>query len=232
MSSLGLNLPKKRRTTDWTTGAARNRERFSRAPVSGGFFDANPLPRKTRLCYHGWGISVRKGRWHLRVLGIDPGLATVGCGVVERASGDQLVCLHYEAFHTGPGADVGARLRQIYDAACAWIDRYSPDVLAVEKLFFNRNVTNAFAVGQARGVVVLAAVQRGLEVAEYTPLQVKQAVTGYGGADKRQVQEMVRLLLRLADRPRPDDAADALAVAVCHAHASMWTEKIREGSRP
>jgi len=166
------------------------------------------------------------------VLGIDPGLATVGCGIVERRGGDRLVCLHYEAFHTGSSDDVGARLQQIYDAACTWIDRYSPDVIAVEKLFFNRNVTNAFAVGQARGVIVLAAVQRGLEVAEYTPMQVKQAVTGYGGADKYQVQEMVRLLLRLAERPRPDDAADALAVAVCHAHASMWTEKIREGIGP
>lgn len=106
------------------------------------------------------------------------------------------------------------------------MDKYKPDEVAVEKLFFNRNVTTAFAVAQARGVVILAAAQRGLPIAEYTPLQVKQAVVGYGKAEKRQVQEMVRMFLKLSAVPKPDDVADALAVAICHAHSVVLTNKL------
>jgi crossover junction endodeoxyribonuclease RuvC len=111
------------------------------------------------------------------------------------------------------------------------MDKYKPDTVAVEKLFFNKNVTTAFAVGQARGVIILAAAQRGLPVTEYTPLQVKQAVVGYGKAEKRQVQEMVRMFLKLSAIPKPDDVADALAVAICHAHSSVLTQKINEVTR-
>lgn len=108
------------------------------------------------------------------------------------------------------------------------IDRYKPEAVALEKLFFNRNVTTAMSVGQARGVLVLAAVQRGLPVAEYTPMQVKQAIVGYGKAEKKQVQEMVRMYLKLSAVPKPDDVADALAVAVCHAHSYTLNSKINE----
>jgi crossover junction endodeoxyribonuclease RuvC len=161
----------------------------------------------------------------MRVLGIDPGLAIVGFGFIDRA-GNRLVPVQYGSIQTEARIDSGERLLQIYEAANRLIEQYKPQAVAVEKLFFNRNVTTAFSVGQARGVIVLAAVQHGLQVAEYTPLQVKQAVVGYGQAEKRQVQEMVRMLLGLASIPKPDDAADALAVAICHAHSSTLTSKL------
>jgi crossover junction endodeoxyribonuclease RuvC len=122
-------------------------------------------------------------------------------------------------------------LKQIYDGVCHLIDHYKPEAMAVEKLFFNRNVTTAFSVGQARGVMILAGVQRGLSIAEYTPLQVKQSVVGYGQAEKNQVQEMVKLLLHLKVKPKPDDVADALAIAICHAHAGTFHEKMKESQR-
>ena len=161
------------------------------------------------------------------MLGIDPGIAICGFGFIDK-QGHKLTPVQYGAITTEAHTPAEERLIQIYDSACALMDRYKPDSVAVEKLFFNRNVTTAFAVGQARGVVILAAAQRGLPVAEYTPMQVKQAVVGYGGAEKRQVQEMVKMLLKLSAIPKPDDVADALAVAICHAHSAVLTQKINE----
>lgn len=166
----------------------------------------------------------------MRILGIDPGIAIVGFGFVDRI-GSKLSPVQYGSIQTSADTDPGERLVQIYDAIVQLIDKYRPEALAIEKLFFNRNVTTAFSVGQARGVIVLAAVQRGLSVTEYTPLQVKQAVVGYGQADKHQVQEMVRMLLHLSSRPKPDDVADALAVAICHAHSSTLTDRLSEVMR-
>ena len=166
----------------------------------------------------------------MRIIGIDPGIAIAGFGIVERRA-DRVKVVQYGSIETPPGESQAERLRMIHEAVRGLIDRYEPREMAVEKLFFNRNVTTAFSVGQARGVIMLAAVQKGLAIEEYTPLQVKQAVAGYGKADKRQVQEMVRLLLGLPDIPKPDDAADALAVAICHAHAGTLNGKLRELGR-
>jgi len=154
----------------------------------------------------------------MRVLGIDPGIAIMGFGFVDKV-GHRIVPVQYGCVQTKAGTPTEKRLVQIYDASCELLDRYRPATIAVEKLFFNKNVTNAFSVGQARGVLLLAAAQRGIPVGEYTPMQVKQAVVGYGGAEKKQVQEMVRRLLKLSAAPKPDDVADALAVAICHAHS-------------
>lgn len=154
------------------------------------------------------------------VLGIDPGTATTGYGVVdEDASGEaRLVCCG--AITTEPGVPMPERLLAIHRQVAALIREHSPETLAVEALFFGRNVTTALTVGQARGVVLLAAAQAALPVYEYKPAEVKQALSGYGGADKRQMQEMVRMLLGLDAAPRPDDAADAVAVAICHLHSA------------
>ncbi|NBD25933.1 crossover junction endodeoxyribonuclease RuvC [Paenibacillus glycinis] len=166
----------------------------------------------------------------MRVLGIDPGIAIVGFGFIDKI-GSKLVPVQYGCITTEAKTPQEERLKQVYESACSLMDRYKPDTVAVEKLFFNRNVTTAFSVGQARGVIILAAAQRGLPVAEYTPLQVKQAIVGYGKAEKRQVQEMVRMFLKLSAIPKPDDVADALAVAICHAHSSVLTNKINEVNR-
>ncbi|MEB3102042.1 crossover junction endodeoxyribonuclease RuvC [Ferviditalea candida] len=166
----------------------------------------------------------------MRILGIDPGIAIVGFGFVDK-KGSRLVPVQYGSIQTEAHTDPGLRLKEIYDAMQMLIGKYKPDAVAVEKLFFNRNVTTAFSVGQARGVILLAAVQRGLQIGEYTPLQVKQSVVGYGKAEKHQVQEMVRMFLHLSIVPKPDDVADALAVAICHAHSSALNDKINEVSK-
>jgi crossover junction endodeoxyribonuclease RuvC len=166
----------------------------------------------------------------VRILGIDPGIAIVGFGILDK-QGSKLVPVQYGSIQTEAHTDPAFRLQQIYDGVCHLIDQYKPEAMAVEKLFFNRNVTTAFSVGQARGVMILAAVQRGLAIAEYTPLQVKQAVVGYGQAEKHQVQEMVKLLLGLQARPKPDDVADALAIAICHAHSNTLNEKMKVSTR-
>ncbi|SDT30499.1 Holliday junction endonuclease RuvC [Paenibacillaceae bacterium GAS479] len=163
----------------------------------------------------------------MRILGIDPGIAIVGFGFIDK-DGSRLTPVQYGSIETEAGTPHEMRLKQVYDSASALMDKYKPDSVAVEKLFFNRNVTTAFTVGEARGVIILAAAQRGLPVSEYTPMQVKQAVVGYGKAEKRQVQEMVRMFLKLAKIPKPDDVADALAVAVCHAHFSVLQTKLNE----
>ncbi|MFC5469460.1 crossover junction endodeoxyribonuclease RuvC [Cohnella suwonensis] len=161
----------------------------------------------------------------MRVLGIDPGIAIMGFGFIDK-SGHKLTPVQYGCIQTEAGTPQEVRLKQIYESSCELLDRYQPDTVAVEKLFFNKNVTNAFSVGQARGVFMLAAAQRGLPISEYTPMQVKQAVVGYGGAEKKQVQEMVKMLLKLATIPKPDDVADALAVAICHAHSLVLNERM------
>ena len=163
----------------------------------------------------------------MRVLGIDPGIAIVGFGFIDKI-GSKLVPVQYGCIQTEAHTPHEERLKQVYESACALMDKYQPETVAVEKLFFNSNVTTAFTVGEARGVIILAAAQRGLPVSEYTPLQVKQAVVGYGKAEKRQVQEMVRMLLNLSAIPKPDDVADALAVAICHAHSYVLTQKVNE----
>lgn len=149
----------------------------------------------------------------MRCLGIDPGTARMGYGVVDDAGGTARP-LHFGALETGPETPMPQRLQALHRSVAAIIDQWHPDVLAVEELFFGRNVTTAIFVGQARGVVLLAAANCDLPVAEYTPAQVKQTVTGYGKADKRQVEAMVCRLLGLRQAPRPDDVSDALAVAL------------------
>jgi crossover junction endodeoxyribonuclease RuvC len=163
----------------------------------------------------------------LRILGIDPGIAIVGFGIIDK-DGSKLVPVQYGAIQTDSKTEGTTRLKQVYDTLGELIERYKPDAVAIEKLFFNRNVTTALTVAEARGVLILAAVQRGLPVAEYTPLQVKQAIVGYGRAEKKQVQEMVRIFLKLSAVPKPDDVADALAIAICHAHSYLLTQKINE----
>lgn len=151
------------------------------------------------------------------VLGIDPGTAATGYGIVER-TGSKLRAIDYGCLETLPTQELPQRLLEIHQAIIELIDTHHPSLLGVERLFFNKNVRTAFAVGQARGVVLLAAAERGIPVFEYGPHEVKMAVTGYGRADKRQVQLMVQVILGMSVLPRPDDAADALAVAICLAH--------------
>jgi len=155
----------------------------------------------------------------MRVLGIDPGTATTGYGVVEETE-EGLRALAYGAVTTPARQPLPLRLQTIYRELVRLAREWRPDAAAVEELYFSVNVRTAMSVGQARGVVLLALADAGLAVAEYSPLAVKQALTGYGRADKRQMQEMVRMLLGLPETPRPDDAADALAVAVCHLHSA------------
>jgi len=154
----------------------------------------------------------------LIVLGIDPGTARTGYGLVQ-LDAHRLHVLDYGCLETPSTMVLAHRLLLIEQGLSGLIEEHRPDVVAVERIFFNRNVQTAFAVGQARGVVLMVAARSGLPVAEYAPHEVKQAVTGYGRADKGQVQRMVQTILGLAVLPRPDDAADALAIAICTAHA-------------
>ena len=166
----------------------------------------------------------------MKVLGIDPGTALVGYGVVQ-SDGVELEAAGYGVITTAASQNLPARLEEIYQTLLGLIQDTTPDAVAVEELFFSRNARTAFMVGQARGVVLLAAAHSGLPVFEYTPLQVKQAVVGYGRASKKQVQEMVRVLLHLADVPRPDDAADALAVAICHLHSARMEALVAQADQ-
>jgi crossover junction endodeoxyribonuclease RuvC len=160
-------------------------------------------------------------------LGIDPGIATTGYGVVRVLQDGSLEAVTFGVFVTPPDRPVHERLLMLFDDLKELFSQYHPDTCAVEKLFFQRNVSTAIAVGEARGVVMLAIAQAGLDVAEYTPNEVKQAVAGYGSAQKRQVQEMVRTLLGLPEIPRPDDAADALAIAITHLNTTHYEERLR-----
>jgi len=163
-------------------------------------------------------------------LGIDPGTAICGYGFVEQA-GSRLVPREYGAITTSPKMRMEDRLMKIYDELDALIKKHRPDVMGVEQLFFNRNVTTAIPVGQARGIVLLAAAKNNLQLVERTPLQVKQSVTGYGKATKEQVIYMVTKLLHLPKPPHPDDTADALAIAICTTHclnSITWRNKLAE----
>ena len=152
------------------------------------------------------------------VLGIDPGYATIGFGLVEK-QGAKLCHIRHGALTTPAGQPLHARLALLWDDLQDLLSLYHPDTLAVEELYFSKNITTGIAVAHARGVILLAGAQAGLPVAEYGPMQVKMAVTGYGKAEKNQVMDMIMRLLNLSRRPSPDDAADALAVAVCHAQS-------------
>ncbi|HIU09769.1 MAG TPA: crossover junction endodeoxyribonuclease RuvC [Candidatus Avidehalobacter gallistercoris] len=166
----------------------------------------------------------------MRILGIDPGTGITGWGVIDK-NYNQLTVVDYGCIRTPSHQLNQKRLCEIYDGMQILLSEYQPDEMAIEELFYNRNVTTVISVGQARGVLVLAAAQRGVPVYEYTPLQIKQAVTGYGRADKKQVQYMIQNLLNLAAIPRPDDAADALAVACCHSNwqqVNHWQKNTEE----
>ena len=152
-------------------------------------------------------------------MGIDPGLAIVGWGIIEKRN-NRFYPVAYGAIRTPAHTDVEARLMQIYEDMNTLIERYHPEEMAIEELFFNTNVTTGISVAEARGVILLAARQKGLRIAEYTPMQVKQAVVGYGKAEKRQVISMVTSLLSLPKPPTPDDTADAIAIALCHAQST------------
>ena len=158
------------------------------------------------------------------MLGIDPGYAIVGWGVVDYG-GNRFTPVDFGAVTTDAGRPFEERLAAVYDGVCGVIHRTRPQVLAIEKLFYQQNQTTVIGVAEARGVILLAAAQAGLPVYEYTPMQVKQAVTGYGKAVKKQVQEMTRILLHLPAVPKPDDTADALAMAItfCHTSANQLT---------
>lgn len=161
----------------------------------------------------------------MRILGIDPGVAIVGYGVIEYNK-NQFKVIDYGKITTPAHTPLPKRLKLVYDGMTQLVETFKPDVVAMEELFFNTNVTTAIAVGHARGVLVLGAENAGVPVSEYTPLQIKQAVTGYGRADKNQVQQMVKMFLNLTEVPKPDDTADALAVAICHAHSASLSNKL------
>ena len=162
------------------------------------------------------------------ILGIDPGYAIVGYGVIEYKN-NHFTVIDYGAILTDAGTPFNIRLEKIYDGMCDIITRHKPEAMAIEKLFYNNNAKTVIDVSQARGVIMLAAQKNHVPAFEYTPLQVKQSVVGYGRAEKKQVQEMTRRILALEKIPKPDDTADALAMAICHAHASgsLMTNNLR-----
>lgn len=162
----------------------------------------------------------------VRVLGVDPGTARMGWGIVEGTEDPVLVA--YGTLTTPVGQPLAGRLHDLFQALGELLAQYRPDTAALEELFFARNVRTALSVGQARGAALVALAAAGLTIYEYSPLEVKQAVTGYGRAEKAQVQEMVRALLGLDEIPRPDDAADALAVALCHFHSARMHRVLEE----
>lgn len=155
----------------------------------------------------------------MRILGIDPGYAILGWGVIDM-KGNHFKVVDYGAVTTEAKMEMPDRLKILYNSLMDIIVRYEPEVASIEELFFNTNAKTAILVGQARGVAVLACANSGLEIEEYTPLQIKQALVGYGRAEKKQVQLMVKTILNLKEIPKPDDTADALAAAVCHGHAA------------
>ena len=169
----------------------------------------------------------------MRVLGIDPGYAIVGWGVVEYA-GNRFAPIAYGAVCTDKDTPFEQRLIEIYDGIKDICTRYQPEALSIEKLYYQHNQTTVIGVAEARGVILLAAAQCGVPIYEYTPMQVKQAVAGYGGADKRQVMLMTQRLLSMKQIPRPDDAADALAIAICHGRSAtslLNTERVFDPNR-
>lgn len=163
----------------------------------------------------------------MKILGIDPGYAIMGYGVIEMIGNRFRVC-QYGSITTDAGTPIEERLSHLYDSLREIIDEEKPDAASIEELFFNNNAKTAIMVGEARGIAVLACAKGGLEIAEYTPMQIKQALVGYGKADKKQVQSMVKTLLHLKEVPKPDDTADALAAAVCHAHSAGTSRRFKE----
>ena len=156
------------------------------------------------------------------VFGIDPGYGIIGYGVIEKL-GNKYNVLDYGVVTTPAKTDLSIRLNMMYDEIDAKIKQYNPDCIAIEELFFNKNITTAIAVAQARGALVLCATKANKKIYEYTPLQIKQAITGYGRADKGQMQRMVQILLNLTSIPKPDDAADALAAALCCGNSERFS---------
>lgn len=166
----------------------------------------------------------------MRILGIDPGYATIGYGIIEY-NNFRFKTVAYGAITTTPDKAFSDRLCEIYDDITTLIKTYQPECLSIEKLYFNTNTTTAIDVAQARGVILFAVRKAGIQIHEYTPLQVKQSITGYGRAEKHQVMEMIKNLLQLNAVPKPDDTADALALAICHAHcAGSLYSKLAKGN--
>jgi len=160
------------------------------------------------------------------VLGIDPGTARTGYGIVQDESGGSIQLVEYGVIQTQAGDPMSMRLLEIFHSLRDLIEKHHLESAAVEKIFFQRNVSTAMSVGQAKGVILLALAEAGLDVEEYTPNDIKLAITGYGNADKGQVQRMVKALLNLESIPKPDDAADALAVAICHLHSRAFNRRV------
>lgn len=160
-------------------------------------------------------------------MGLDPGLGTTGYGLVD-SDGHDLQAIAFGVITTKPDCIIATRLFQLHQQLHELLVRFSPDVVVIEQLFFGNNSRTAIVVGQARGVLLLATAESNLPTAEYTPMQIKQAITGYGQADKQQIQRMVALLLKLNEIPRPDDAADALAIAICYINSSRLATMIDE----
>ncbi len=158
----------------------------------------------------------------MRILGIDPGTGILGFGIIDVTQNTKMVMVDAGVIKTPPHQPDSDRLVTIFDELTDIINEFKPQIMSVEKLFFAQNVTTAMSVAQARGVVLLCGKQSNLELFEYTPLQIKQAITGYGKADKKQIQEMVRVLLSLQEVPKPDDSADALAAAICHSMSARY----------
>ena len=154
----------------------------------------------------------------MRIIGIDPGYAIMGWGILD-LKGNKFSVVDYGSITTDAGVEAAKRLQHIYAELGAIIAKYQPEEAAIEELFFNNNAKTVILVGEARGIAVLACANGGLEISEYTPLQIKQALVGYGRADKKQVQAMVKAILNLKEVPKPDDTADAVAAAICHGHS-------------
>lgn len=165
----------------------------------------------------------------MRVLGIDPGSNITGYGIVEK-NGRDLKTLKWGAIRTKRNQSFPEKLKKIYDELSEVIKDYEPTVAAIENIFFAKNANSALKLGQVRGATIIAAANSGLEIAEYTPLEIKQSITGYGMADKNQVQSMVTKLLCLKETPKPFDASDALATAICHLHSAVFKKSIGQGS--
>jgi crossover junction endodeoxyribonuclease RuvC len=161
----------------------------------------------------------------MRILGIDPGYAILGYGVIDMKGNHFSVC-GYGAITTDSSMAMPDRLKHLYTQIMEIIREYEPDVVSIEELFFNTNSKTVIQVGQARGVVILACANSGLEIREYTPLQIKQGLVGYGRAEKKQIQAMVKTILHLEEVPKPDDTADALAAAICHGHCAGHLDKL------
>ena len=166
------------------------------------------------------------GREQMIILGIDPGFAITGYGIVKY-EGNKFCPVDYGAITTASTMELPKRLLHLHDSLAELICGYKPDAIAIEELFFNKNIKTALTVGHGRGVAVLAAAESGVDVFEYTPLQVKQSVVGYGRAEKGQVQQMVKIILNLSKIPKPDDVADALAIAICHGHSHRMSGLIK-----